>query len=58
MVSMANTVKEIRTNFPDVKVIVGGAPLSAEAAKEMGANGYARDPQGAVEWLNTIGVAA
>jgi methanogenic corrinoid protein MtbC1 len=56
MASMANTVKEIRTNFPDVKVVVGGAPLTAEAAKEMGANGYARDPQGAVDWLNTIGV--
>jgi methanogenic corrinoid protein MtbC1 len=58
MVSMANTVKEIKANFPDVNVIVGGAPLTSDAAKEMGATGYARDPQGAVEWLNSLGVAA
>jgi 5-methyltetrahydrofolate--homocysteine methyltransferase len=52
MAGMAKTVNELRSNFPDIKIIVGGAPLSAENAKEMGANGYARDPQGAVAWLN------
>ena len=52
MASMAKTVKELRANFPDTKIIVGGAPLSMDGAKEMGANGYARDPQGAVAWLN------
>ena len=57
MASMAGTVKEIRSNFPDIKIIVGGAPLSAEAAEEMGASGYARDPQGVVEWLDSIGAA-
>jgi methanogenic corrinoid protein MtbC1 len=54
MASMAKTVKELRTNFTDIKIIVGGAPLSMDSAKEMGANGYARDPQGAVAWLNEI----
>ena len=58
MASMATTVKEIHSNFPDTKIVVGGAPLTAAAATEMGATGYARDPQDAVEWLNTIGVAA
>jgi len=58
MASMANTVKEIRANFPDTRIIVGGAPLTAQAAEEMGASGYARDPQGAVEWLDSIGAAA
>jgi methanogenic corrinoid protein MtbC1 len=52
MAGMAKTVKELRTNFPEIKIIVGGAPLSVESAKEMGANGYARDPQSAVAWLN------
>ncbi|MCX7727737.1 MAG: cobalamin-dependent protein [Chitinispirillaceae bacterium] len=54
MVSMANTVKEIKAKFPEVKIIVGGAPLSMEAANDMGADGYAKDPQAAVEWLNEI----
>ncbi len=55
MVSMANTVKEIRASFPETRIIVGGAPLTEGAAREMGANGYARDPQGAVAWLDSIG---
>jgi methanogenic corrinoid protein MtbC1 len=54
MASMAKTVKELRMNFPDIKIVVGGAPLSTESAREMGANGYARDPQGAVAWLNGV----
>jgi methanogenic corrinoid protein MtbC1 len=52
MVSMSKTIQEIRAQFPNINIIVGGAPLSMDSAKEMGANGYARDPQGAVEWLN------
>jgi 5-methyltetrahydrofolate--homocysteine methyltransferase len=55
MASMTKTVKELRSNFPDIKIIVGGAPLSMDSAREMGANGYARDPQGAVAWLNEMG---
>jgi methanogenic corrinoid protein MtbC1 len=53
MVSMSNTVKDIKTHFPNIRIIVGGAPLSMKNAKEMGADGYGRDPQGAVDWLNT-----
>jgi 5-methyltetrahydrofolate--homocysteine methyltransferase len=55
MASMANTIKEIRTSFPTTKIIVGGAPLSPDSAQQMGADGYARDPQAAVAWLNSIG---
>ena len=58
MKNMGDTITEIRKKFPDVNIIVGGAPLTADTAREMGATGYARDPQGAVEWLNSIGVAA
>ncbi len=54
MMSMSKTVQEIRAQFPNINIIVGGAPLSMESAREMGANGYARDPQGAVEWLSGI----
>ncbi len=52
MANMAKTVTEIKSQFPDIKVIVGGAPLTQSAAEKMGADGYADDPQGAVEFLN------
>ena len=54
MVNMSKTVQEIKTNYPGTKVIVGGAPLTMDAAKKMGADGYALNPQGAVEFLNTM----
>lgn len=54
MVNMSKTVTEIKTNFPDTKVIVGGAPLSTETAEKMGADGYSPDPQGAVVFLNSM----
>ncbi len=52
MGNMAATVKEIKAQFPDTVVVVGGAPLTAEAAAQMGADGYAPDPQGAAAFLN------
>lgn len=55
MANMANTIKQIKTNYSDVRIIVGGAPLTEKTAIEMGADGYARDPQNAVAWLNSIG---
>ena len=56
--AMAVTVKEIRSHYPEMKIIVGGAPLSETIAKDLGASGYARDPQAAVSWLSTVGIAA
>lgn len=58
MPSMANTIKEIQTHFPDINIIVGGAPLSMDSAKDMGASGYAKDPQEAVAWLNSVEATA
>jgi 5-methyltetrahydrofolate--homocysteine methyltransferase len=52
MVNMSKTVQEIKAQFPSTKVIVGGAPLSHDTAKKMGADGYSADPQGAVTFLN------
>jgi methanogenic corrinoid protein MtbC1 len=56
--SMQNTVREIRCHFPETKIIVGGAPLTHSIAMGMGANAYARDPQGAVAWLSELKQAA
>jgi 5-methyltetrahydrofolate--homocysteine methyltransferase len=54
MVNMSKTVQEIKTQFPATKIIVGGAPLTMDAALTMGADGYSHDPQGAVVFLNKI----
>jgi len=54
MANMSKIVQEIKNQFPATSVIVGGAPLSKEAARKMGADGYSSDPQGAVAFLNSI----
>jgi 5-methyltetrahydrofolate--homocysteine methyltransferase len=54
MVNMSKTVQEIKANFPTTSIIVGGAPLTTEAALKMGADGYSPDPQGAVAFLNKV----
>jgi methanogenic corrinoid protein MtbC1 len=53
MSNMINTVKEIKKQFPGTNIIVGGAPLSKDAADKMGADAYSPDPQGAVSFLNS-----
>ncbi len=58
MANMAKTVREIKTAFPEINIIVGGAPLTSKAAEQMGADGYASDPQGAVSFLNSLVIAA
>jgi len=50
MVGMKDVVAAIRAaNLGDVKVIVGGAPVTAEYAASIGADGYAPDAASAVE---------
>lgn len=52
MVNMEGTIKAIKKNYPDTKVIVGGAPVTQDYADKIGADGYSPDPQGAVALLN------
>jgi len=54
MVNMSKTVQEIKAQFPETKIIVGGTPLTMDAALKMGADGYSHDPQGAVAFLDKI----
>ncbi len=54
MESMEKSVKEVKSAFPKQLVIVGGAPLNNEFAKQIGADLYAPNPQVAVEFLNNI----
>jgi methanogenic corrinoid protein MtbC1 len=52
MVNMESTVQQVKAKHPGTKVIIGGAPVTADFAKRIGADGYSADPQGAVEFLN------
>jgi methanogenic corrinoid protein MtbC1 len=44
MVNMEKTVKMVKGKHPNVKVMVGGAPLTQEFADKIGADGYSVDP--------------
>ena len=54
MVNMADTTKAIKSMFPKVKVIVGGAPVTHDFAGKIGADIYSPDPQGAIDTLNEV----
>jgi 5-methyltetrahydrofolate--homocysteine methyltransferase len=59
MVGMKDVVAAVRAaKLGDVKVIVGGAPVTAEYAAAIGADGYAPDAASAVEAAKTaVGMA-
>lgn len=54
MNNMADTVRKIKAELPNQVILVGGAPLTDEFRKQIGADFYSPDPQGAVEYLNSI----
>ena len=54
MVNMEDTVKKIKEKFPDTKVLIGGAPVTEDFKNQIGADFFALEPQGAVEFLNQI----
>lgn len=54
MENMRKTVASLRETYPDMKILVGGAPVTAEFCEKIRADHYSPDPQGAVEFLKTI----
>ncbi len=54
MVHMKPVIDAIRIAVPETKIIVGGAPLSAEFATSIGADGYGKNPQEGIMWLDKI----
>jgi 5-methyltetrahydrofolate--homocysteine methyltransferase len=52
MVNMGNIITAIRQKYPETKVAVGGAPVNNDFAKSVGANGYGKDPQELINWLD------
>lgn len=58
MVNMRETVQTIRARFANTVILVGGAPVNDDFARQIGATGYAADPSKAVELLNRLAPAA
>lgn len=54
MSNMQPMIATIREKHPTTKVVVGGAPLNATFAHQIGADAYARDPQENINWLDAI----
>jgi methanogenic corrinoid protein MtbC1 len=54
MENMRKTVTSLRVKYPAQKILVGGAPVTAEFCTKIGADFYSPDPQGAVEYLKTL----
>jgi len=56
MENMALTISELQTSGvrEKVKIIIGGAPVTAEYAEEIEADGYAEDAQAAVELVGRL----
>lgn len=48
LTAMKSTVHEVHAKFPQVKIMVGGAPVTQNYAQEIGADGTAGDATGAV----------
>ena len=54
MTNMKKVVDLIRKDNSDIKVIIGGAPVSKEFADEIGADSYAYDAANAVECVKNL----
>ncbi len=54
MVNMEKITKAIKAEMPDAKVAIGGAPVTADFCKKIGADSYSSEPQGLVEYLNSL----
>ncbi|MBP1639655.1 MAG: binding domain [Bacteroidetes bacterium] len=54
MVNIKPVIEAVKAASPDTKIIVGGAPLSAEFAVSIGADAYGKTPQDDIVWLDTL----
>ncbi len=55
MVGMQKVINQLREKNPNVKIMIGGAPVSKELADKWGADGYAPDANNALkEAINMI----
>ena len=54
MENMRKIVVDIKAKYSEIKILVGGAPVTQEFCNKIGADFYSPDPQGAVNYLNQI----
>lgn len=54
MVNMEKIVKEVKAKYPDQMICIGGAPVNQDFCEKIGADSYNPDPQGVVEFLDTM----
>lgn len=54
MVNMEKIVQSIKEKNPEMKVCIGGAPVSQDFCNKINADLYSPDPQGLVEYLNKL----
>ena len=54
MPMMKDTLDVMRQKYPELVIIIGGAPITDSFSQEINATGYAPDPQGAIELLEKI----
>ena len=52
MLAMRDTIATIREKYPEALILVGGAPVTADFAKEIGASAYAAHPSAAIPSRN------
>jgi len=50
MYSMSEIIEKIKEKNPQVKIMVGGAPLNEKLASRWGADGYAKDAPNAIKY--------
>ena len=54
VVSMEETIKQLREKTPGTKVVVGGAVLTQEYADSIGADCYAKDAMATVHYADSV----
>ena len=54
MVNMEAITKQIKEEFPEAIVLIGGAPVTEKFKTQIGADFYGPEPQSTVEYLNKL----
>jgi methanogenic corrinoid protein MtbC1 len=54
MNKMGIVIKTLVRRYPEQIILIGGAPVTNEFCKEIGATTFLSDPQRTVEYLNSI----
>jgi 5-methyltetrahydrofolate--homocysteine methyltransferase len=53
MLNMEKTVNEIKDEYPNKHILVGGAPVNQSFCDSIGANFYSPEPHAALDYLNS-----